>query len=683
MQKVTHRLLTLIVCLSVLANVFTSCGSRQGKASTDEAIALIQAASQKKDYNRILTLADSLEKCGELSLGDSYFWQGYAYYRMPQTLTAEFYWKEAILATEHHTDEASLLTYAKSASYLVNLLCRDGDYSGAMKIALPVISRLEQLNCDTTSHYLNLEIFVGCCKSYFNIADSIVDIHFTRAYEKHRDNITRNPTKAAYHDAVAGLINITYCIILISDMRSSDPSTTRYDRARPWVERMYDVLNEYHELFPDDSVYFDRQLARYNIYRAITLEGMGLHTQAAAHYKEFANSKFSKSFEGVSDAGDYLILAGHWEAAADVFQNLESYFTNGQTEYSLENIHKYLLKKYKANANAGNKEAADLVANNICEHLDSAVMKSRWRGAEEQETIRQKEIQIAHQQARLSRARILALIVTIIVLTLFFVIFTIVRQRAAKRLAKVNAAKERMEGELSIARDLQMSMVPRVFPEYEGLDMYALMTPAKEVGGDLYGYLIQGDMLYFCVGDVSGKGVPASLFMAQAMRLFHILASQGMQPAEIVTSMNVELTEDNEQGMFVTLFLGLLDMKTGHLDFCNAGHNPPVIGGDEQGGGFLKMLSNTPIGLWSDFEYKGEEIDNIKGRPLFIYTDGLNEAENQLQECLGDERLLELLRATRFENSRQVIDTLAAAVEQHRNGAEPSDDLTMMCIKIE
>ena len=101
MQKVTHRLLTLIVCLSVLANVFTSCGSRQGKASTDEAIALIQAASQKKDYNRILTLADSLEKCGELSLGDSYFWQGYAYYRMPQTLTAEFYWKEAILATEH------------------------------------------------------------------------------------------------------------------------------------------------------------------------------------------------------------------------------------------------------------------------------------------------------------------------------------------------------------------------------------------------------------------------------------------------------------------------------------------------------------------------------------------------------------------------------------------------------
>jgi serine phosphatase RsbU (regulator of sigma subunit) len=170
--------------------------------------------------------------------------------------------------------------------------------------------------------------------------------------------------------------------------------------------------------------------------------------------------------------------------------------------------------------------------------------------------------------------------------------------------------------------------------------------------------------------------------MSQAMRLFHILASQGMQPAEIVTSMNVELTADNEQGMFVTMFLGLLDMKTGHLNFCNAGHNPPVIGGGESDGEFLDMQTNTPIGLWPDFEFEGEEIDNIKGRPLFIYTDGLNEAENQQKEQFGDDRLLELLRATRFENSRQVIDTLAAAVEQHRDGAEPNDDLTMMCIKL-
>ena len=675
------RLLITLLCLSFLADMFVSCDSRQGDKSTEEALALLQAASQKKDYDRILTLADSLEKCGDLSLGDSYFWQGYAYYRLPQVLTAEFYWKEAILATENRIDEASLMTYAKSASYLTNLFCRDADYSSALKVALPVVSRLEQLNADTTSHYMNLVIFVGCCKSYFNTADSIVEKHFNRAYQKHCENIACNQTKAAYHDAIAGLINITYSIILISDIRSDDATQTRYDRARPWVERMGDMLKEYNGLFPNDSVYFDRQMARYNIYRAITLEGMGLHAQATAYYIDFTNTKFSKSFEGISDAGDYLILAGHWKEAAATYQNLESYFTDSQTEFTLENIHKYLLKKYKANANAGYKETADIVANNICEHLDSAVMKSRWRGAEEQEIIRQKEIQIANQQARLSRARIAALIVTIFALILFFVVYTIVRQRAAKRLAKVNAAKERMESELSIARNLQMSMVPNIFPDVEGLDMYASMAPAKEVGGDLYGYLIQGDKLYFCIGDVSGKGVPASLFMAQAMRLFHILASQDLPPAEICTQMNAELSgADNEQGMFVTMFVCRLHLKLNTLEYCNAGHNPPVIGNADGQLSFLEMEANAPIGLWAGLEYEGESIDSFKDRLLLLYTDGLNEAENQQQEQFGDERILELLRQTQYSSARQVIETLADAVNLHRNGAEPNDDLTMMCV---
>ena len=134
--------------------------------------------------------------------------------------------------------------------------------------------------------------------------------------------------------------------------------------------------------------------------------------------------------------------------------------------------------------------------------------------------------------------------------------------------------------------------------------------------------------------------------------------------------------------MFVTMFIGLLDLKTGHLSFCNAGHNAPVLGGGENHGDFLDMLPNAPIGLWADLEYEGEEIDSIKGRPLFIYTDGMNEAENQQQEQLGDDRLLEIVRATRFENTRQVIETLNTEVEKHRNGAEPNDDLTMMCISL-
>ena len=123
-------------------------------------------------------------------------------------------------------------------------------------------------------------------------------------------------------------------------------------------------------------------------------------------------------------------------------------------------------------------------------------------------------------------------------------------------------------------------------------------------------------------------------------------------------------------------------MQTGHLDFCNAGHNPPIIGGGDNQGDFMEMQANAPIGLFPGIEYEGEEIENVKGRALFIYTDGLNEAENTQQEQFGDERLIAILRDTHFDSSQQVIELLKTEVEHHRNGAEPNDDLTMMCLRV-
>ena len=252
-----------------------------------------------------------------------------------------------------------------------------------------------------------------------------------------------------------------------------------------------------------------------------------------------------------------------------------------------------------------------------------------------------------------------------------------------EELKTTTAQKASIEGALNVASSIQMSMLPSVFPNREGLDMYASMTPAKEVGGDLYGYLLIDDSLYFCLGDVSGKGVPASLFMAQVTRLFRTLANQQMPPAEICTRMNDALSGDeNPTNMFVTMFIGLVDLKTGHLSFCNAGHNPPIIGGGESHGDFLKMLTNFPIGVLPDLEFQGEEISSIKGRPLFIYTDGLNEAENMENDQFGDDHLLDILRNTHFDSARQVIETLAAEVEHHRGGADPNDDLTMMCLRV-
>ena len=248
-------------------------------------------------------------------------------------------------------------------------------------------------------------------------------------------------------------------------------------------------------------------------------------------------------------------------------------------------------------------------------------------------------------------------------------------------LKETTALKASIENELKVASDIQMSMVPRIFPAFpnrKDIDLYASMTPAKEVGGDLYDFFIQDERLYFCVGDVSGKGVPASLFMAITRNMFRIIAQQGLTPAEIAERINVSLAKDNDRGMFVTMFIGLLHLDTGRLDFCNCGHNPPVIDGQ-----FLEMQNtNTPLGLWEDDPFYGESIDDIRGRQMLIYTDGLNEAENQEKELLGNKRLLELMADTASLDSRQVIDMLREAVEQHRAGADPNDDLTLMCLKL-
>lgn len=240
---------------------------------------------------------------------------------------------------------------------------------------------------------------------------------------------------------------------------------------------------------------------------------------------------------------------------------------------------------------------------------------------------------------------------------------------------------ERIESELRIARDIQMSMVPHEFPKRPDLDLYASMTPAKEVGGDLYDYLLEDDILYFCLGDVSGKGVPASLFMAQTIRLFRALAKQHLMPASIATQLNEDLTENNDNGMFVTMFIGQLNLSSGKLHFCNAGHNPPVIGGDEKHGSFLEMESNAPIGLWQNLEFIGEEIESIKGRPLFIYSDGLNEAEDINLKQFGDDHMLDILRQTKFKDARHVVELMEEKVKRHRDGADSNDDMTIMCLK--
>ncbi len=246
-------------------------------------------------------------------------------------------------------------------------------------------------------------------------------------------------------------------------------------------------------------------------------------------------------------------------------------------------------------------------------------------------------------------------------------------------LTVTTAKKERMEGELNIARKIQMAMVPRVFPAFpdrNDIDLYAFMMPAREVGGDLYDYFIKQEKLYFCLGDVSGKGIPASLVMAVTRNLFRIVAQQELPPAEIAKQINDTLAEENDQDMFITMIIGMLNLKTGRLDFCNCGHNPPIMKG-----AFLSMEPNLPLALMKDIDFVGESIENVNNEMILFYTDGVNEAVNNQHEQFGDNRLLDFM-CHHPDTAQETVMGLKEAVSKFVTGAEPSDDLTMLCIKL-
>lgn len=249
-------------------------------------------------------------------------------------------------------------------------------------------------------------------------------------------------------------------------------------------------------------------------------------------------------------------------------------------------------------------------------------------------------------------------------------------------LRRTTIAKQRIESELAIAHSIQMGMIPKTFPPFpdrSDVDIYAMMRPAREVGGDLYDYFIKKEKLYFIIGDVSGKGVPASLFMAVIRSLFRSVAYQKDTPSEIVSHMNKSVMDTNQQDMFVTLFVGILDLTSGELQFCDAGHNPFVLITDSDST-FMKMCPNLPVAVIGDYPYITERI-HLGRTTLLFYTDGLTEAENELQEFYGDERLLRAATHLNGKTPTEITHEITASVENFVGPAEQSDDLTILTIR--
>ena len=250
---------------------------------------------------------------------------------------------------------------------------------------------------------------------------------------------------------------------------------------------------------------------------------------------------------------------------------------------------------------------------------------------------------------------------------------------------EINEKKAAIESELHIASAIQKGMLPKNFPTSSNRDdvlLHATLMPAKDVGGDLFDFYIRDEKLFFCIGDVSGKGVPASLVMAVTRAIFRTVSARESMPDRIMTTMNKTMADMNESNMFVTLFVGVLDLPTGRMRYCNAGHDAPLLVG--VGVGRLPCDSNIPVGIMSSWKYTLQEKQVFPGTTIFLFTDGLTEAENASHEQFMMQRVNDVATQALSEQKqdpKQLINLLTDAVHQFVGDAEQSDDLTMMAIQ--
>ncbi len=255
-----------------------------------------------------------------------------------------------------------------------------------------------------------------------------------------------------------------------------------------------------------------------------------------------------------------------------------------------------------------------------------------------------------------------------------------------KNLRETTAEKERFESELRVAHDIQMSFLKKIFPAFpkrSDFSLYATLMPAREVGGDLYDFsLLDETRLFFYVGDVADKGVPASLVMAMTMVLMRRASQQpGITPAEILREVNATLSEDTESSMFVTLFLGILNVKTGELAFSNAGHNPPLILGADGECRFLTLPDGLVLGVMAEAEYRDDTVRLEPGDMIVTYTDGVTEAMNSERVLYSDPRLQQKLATLAGREAKDTVSEIVASVRVHAAGAPQSDDITVLALR--
>ena len=579
LKRVSRYLASTIVITVLLSACQGNGDVNQLVNIRNHADSLLLLASEGEDTERWLFLTDSLQETGAISVWKAAIPRYVVAANQGNVQQCVTILRDAIAQGKPDNRKDSL-SYFFCVTNLAGALVYQSHYEEALRTATAALEPVKTMD----------EKEYGCSDLVMQLYDVITEsqagLRMMDKAEKTAEEAYVYAVKATKQ--VPGASTVQTALYQVYGALVRLQGEKQYEAAEKWLDRSDSLMRILMTYDEQDTTWTDVTKGRIIICQAKNALGLKQYEAADKAYKEFLKTDYAQTEEGRIIHADYLYQAGRWSEAADLMEGMEKFLADRGMDMSLDNLCK-LGMKFTVNYKAGRRDVALSVANNIIENLDSALIHQRESNAAELATIydtQGKERQIAEQQAELLQQRIIGLVVAIVLLTIFFVIYTLVRRRHAHRMAEMRAAQERIESELQIARNIQMSMVPSQFPDYEGLDMYASMTPAKEVGGG------------------------------------------------------------------------------------------------ESHGDFLDMIPNAPIGLWPGLEYEGEEIDNIKGRPLFIYTDGLNEAEDPAQNQFGDDRLLDILRTTNFKSAQQVIDTLKAKVEAHRNGAEPNDDLTMMCVRI-
>ena len=680
-MKQTKLWILLVLMTSLL---MVACSEEEKKAKISEADKLIETTQKSKNYNELMKVVDSLETNGQITSTKACYWRGYACDKMKRQRLAEYYWKASLEAAKESTDGDEMTYYAKSASRLANMLSVRGDYEEGLDITTSVANKLESLDCDSTSDYLNILIYIGCCQEGLGTADGNAD-GFTKAYQRHMENIETYHNDVVYKDGITGLINIAYDYIWAK----------KWQEALLWTERFGQVLSEYEQRPDADASYIDRQLARHDIYQAIALEGLNRSEEAAKAYEKFLTTKYSNTPKGRIEANDYLTAAHRWDEAAENYNSLDDMMGETSKDYSLDNIENLVLEKYRTNLQAGRRDSAVKVAMDISNSLGQAFAKSRKIEKEEQAVIVKNVAKMTEMQAKKNRRYQYIIVVGFIFLVLCMTGFVVLRHRMAKRMEaeyddlkydydKLEAdtmVKEREASELRIAQNMQKFITPSQMPQHKFFDIWSSTTAGLLEGGGIMDYTLRDGKLFFCIGEATIEGVKASLLTTVVKAQFRTAVAFDDQPDHIMAAINNAIANEGEKGVAVRLFVGSLDISSGLLRFCNANHDAPLLVSNELH--HLPVEQNIGIGEKPNWKFEPQEILMLPGTMLFLNSDGLIKAKNAQHRVFNEKRMLGCaLQAMKLDaRPKPFIENMLDAVHRFAGDFEQRDDIILLAIR--